>query len=148
MPACWQGGLHPRPPKPTPCCQPSQQQRVSPSLPAATLALPHSESSAALPLLTRRKQLKQKRRCLLSRDWGLPRLSGNWKCLEPVGGLEGWEGRSPLTAKVAASSEAINCCGGSSIPPNGSIGTGRGVLRSAGGRLGFGLQGLQWLLKI
>lgn len=31
---------------------------------------------------------------------------------------------------------------------NGSIGTGRGVPRSAAGRLGFGLQGPQWLLKI
>lgn len=142
-------GCTPDPLNPNLCCQPSQQQQVSPSLPVPTLALILFESLAILPLITRRKQLKQKCHCLLSRDWGLLRLNGNWKCLEPVGGPEGWEGRSPLIEKVATYGKAINCHGGCSIPPSRSAGTGRGVLRSTGGgEIGFSLQGLQWLLKI
>ena len=110
-------GCTPDPPNPNPCCQPSQQQQVSPSLPVPALALIHFKSLAILLLIIRRKQLKQKFHCLPSRDCGLLRLSGNWKCSKPVGGLEGWDGRSPLIAKVAAYSEAINCRGRSSIPP-------------------------------
>lgn len=141
-------GCTPDPPNPNPCCQPSQQQQVSPSLPVPAQALGHFQSLAILLLISRRKQLKQKCHCLLSRDWGLLRLSGNWKCLEPVGGPEGWDGRSPLIKKVTAYGKAINCRGGSSTPPSRSAGTGRAVLRNAEGKIGFGLQGLQWLLKI
>lgn len=110
-------GCAPDPPNPNPCSLLSQQQHVSPSLPVPALVLIHFEPLAILLLITRRKQLKQKCCCLLSRDWGLLRLSGNWKCSEPVGGLEGWEGRSALIEKVAAYGKAINCCGRSSIPP-------------------------------
>lgn len=89
------------PPNPNPCCQPSQEQQVSPAL-----ALIQYKSSATPGLRIRRKQLKNNCHRPLSWDWGLLRLSGNWKCLEPVGGLEGWEGRSPLIAEVAAYSKA------------------------------------------
>lgn len=101
-------GYTPDPPNPKHCCQPSQEQQVVPSPAVPTLAFIHFESLAILLLITRAKQLKQKYPCLLPRDWGLLRLSGNWKCLEPVGGPEGWEGRSPLIEKVTAYSKAIN----------------------------------------
>lgn len=99
-------GCTPDPPNPNPCCQPSQEQQVSPPLPAPALALIQYKSSATPGLRIRRKQLKTNCHPPLSWDWGPLRLSGNWKCLEPVGGPEGWEGRSPVIAKVAAYSKA------------------------------------------
>lgn len=86
--------LHPRPPKPQPCCQPSQQQHTS--APPSSLALSHSESFA---ILTARKNSQSQTCTACSHGTGASTAEWELKVLGARGRTGGVGGKVSLNGE-------------------------------------------------